>query len=352
MNENRIRVGVIGAGANTIGLHIPGLLGQPEVEVVAVANRTRKSSMRVARKFNIEHTPRSWEEIVYDDCIDAVCIGTWPYMHAPLTISALENGKHVLCEARMAMNSLEAAAMLEASRMHPNQVAQIVPSPMTFKIDNVVSDFISTGFIGDLISIDARVTGSHFPQWNSVPTWRHERDYSGNNIMFMGIWYESILKWFGPACSVQALGQTIVKYRSDGNARRIAMTIPDHVSVLSEMEQGGQMSLLISQAVGLMPAIDIYICGTDGTLHISEEKGELQLAAGTRAKRRLSRVHIPKKKQGGWRVEEEFINAIRGAESIIHTDFVTGLKYMEWTDAVTVSLRTGRKVILPLDSEL
>ena len=53
-------------------------------------------------------------------------------------------------------------------------------------------------------------------------------------------------------------------------------------------------------------------------------------------------------KQGGWRVEEEFVNAIRGNEPVTHTDFVTGTKYMEWTDAVAESLRTRCEVKLPL----
>ena len=44
---------------------------------------------------------------------------------------------------------------------------------------------------------------------------------------------------------------------------------------------------------------------------------------------------------------EEFINAIRGREPVTHTDFVTAVKYMEWTDAVTKSMRSGDTVHLP-----
>ena len=40
-------------------------------------------------------------------------------------------------------------------------------------------------------------------------------------------------------------------------------------------------------------------------------------------------------KRGDWRVEEEFVNAVRGREAVTHTDFVTSVKYMEWTDLVT-----------------
>ena len=47
-------------------------------------------------------------------------------------------------------------------------------------------------------------------------------------------------------------------------------------------------------------------------------------------------------------MEEEFINAIRGKEKISHTDLDTAVKYMEWTDAVTESLKTGCMIKLPL----
>ena len=56
----------------------------------------------------------------------------------------------------------------------------------------------------------------------------------------------------------------------------------------------------------------------------------------------------PADEAGGWRVEEEFISAIRGQEEITHTDFATGVKYMEFTEAVHRSRRSGAAVSLPL----
>ena len=47
MSEKQIRVGLIGAGGNTKAFHIPGLVKQDGVQIVAVANRTRESSQRV-----------------------------------------------------------------------------------------------------------------------------------------------------------------------------------------------------------------------------------------------------------------------------------------------------------------
>jgi hypothetical protein len=47
-------------------------------------------------------------------------------------------------------------------------------------------------------------------------------------------------------------------------------------------------------------------------------------------------------------VEEQFINAIKGIEPVTHTSFFDGVKYMEFTDAVTISAQTGQKIQLPL----
>jgi hypothetical protein len=68
-----------------------------------------------------------------------------PYMHAPLSIAALEAGKHVLCEARMAMNASEARAMLATARRHPTLVAQLVPSPITLAFDATIQDILRSG---------------------------------------------------------------------------------------------------------------------------------------------------------------------------------------------------------------
>ena len=72
------------------------------------------------------------------------------------------------------------------------------------------------------------------------------------------------------------------------------------------------------------------------------------LSGGRRGDSELTPIEIPADQQGAWRVEEEFINAIRGIEPVTHTSFFDGVKYMEFTDAVTISAQTGQKVRLPL----
>lgn len=72
-------------------------------------------------------------------------IGTWPYLHAEATIAALEHGKHVLCEARMACDLAEAQAMDAAAQAHPDLVAQIVPAPFSLDFDATILQMLQSG---------------------------------------------------------------------------------------------------------------------------------------------------------------------------------------------------------------
>ena len=121
---------------------------------MAVANRSLESSQRVADEFNIPRAYGSWQELLDDDSIDAILIGTWPYMHSTLTLAALEKGKHVLTQARMANTAQEARDMLAASQRHPDLVCQLVPTSTSYRIDNVLKRMIREGYLGEVLSVE------------------------------------------------------------------------------------------------------------------------------------------------------------------------------------------------------
>ena len=209
MIRAQVRVGIVGAGANTRAQHIPRLQAIAGVGIVGVCNRTLESTSRVAREFGIPTLYDNWPELVRAPDTDAIVIGTWPYLHCPVTLMALEAGKHVLCEARMAMNAAEARAMLNAARLHPRQVAMLVPAPFTLRVDRTVQRLLAEGYVGRILGVEARVD-SGFPD-PAVPLhWREDADLSGMNVMSLGIWYESLLRWVGPATHVMAGGDTAV----------------------------------------------------------------------------------------------------------------------------------------------
>jgi predicted dehydrogenase len=343
--ENVIRLGLIGAGRNTRERHIPGFQKIPGVEIVAVANRSRESGQRVADAYNIPRVYDNWRELLEDQDIDAVCIGTWPYMHCTLTLAALDKGKHVLCEARMAANAQEAHAMLDASMTRPHLVAQIVPSPTTFKVDGLLQQLVSEGYLGDILAVEMQVLGPDFVDTTSPLHWRQDRSLSGYNILSMGIWYEAMIRWVGPATRVMAMTQVNAPRRRDEKGNWQAVTIPDHVDILCQLASGAQAHMRFSVVTGLSPGNEVWLYGSEGTIYLDQR---LNVFGGKRGDAKLSEIPNPPEKQYSWRVEEEFANAVRGKEQVTRTPFSVGVHYMEFTEAVTRSAQTGQAIALPL----
>lgn len=342
--QSPIRVGIVGAGHNTRTRHIPGLRAIDDVEIISVVNSSPESSRRAAEELNIPTTYNHWRDLVYADDINAIVIGTWPYMHHPVTLAALDAGKHVMVEARMAMNATEAHEMANASSQHPELITQIVPSPMTLHLDNTIKRLLAENYLGELIAVEVYTAGN-FPDFDSPLHWRHDRKLSGMNIMSMGIWYEALMRWLGPATSVMAMGQTIVKRRTNRQGQEVTVQIPDYLNVMGEMACGAQLQMRLSSVTGLGHSEDSStIFGTQGTLQIRGGK----LYGGRRGDDQLIEIDIPADERQDWRVEEEFVNAIRGIESISHTTFTDGVAYMEFTEAIHRSMASRSVISLPL----
>ena len=348
MTQDRVRIGIVGAGANTRLRHIPGFQAIEGVEVVSVSNRNRESGQRVADEFGIPRVYDHWTEVISDAETDAICIGTWPYLHCPITVAALEAGKHVMTEARMAMDATQARSMLDASRRRPDLVAQIVPSPMTLKFDMTIKELIAEGYLGEVLAIEVRGPAGAFAENDGKLHWRHDRGLSGYNVLTMGIWYEALMRWVGPATTVVAMTAINVAQRRNGEGRLEAVSVPDHVDVLCKMACGAQAHLSFSSVTGLARVPEVWLFGSEGTIHLDGTAGGTVLRGGRRGDKKLEEIDVLPEKQRGWRVEEEFVNAIRGVEKISHTTFGDGAAYMEFTEAVTRSAQAGSAVSLPL----
>ena len=355
----KIVVGVIGAGGNTKLRHMPELLKQAGVEIKRIANRTKASAEAVAQQFGLTGdsvATGDWRDVINDPEINAVVIGTWPYMHAQLTIASLQAGKHVLCEARAAMNAKEAHHMLDVSRQHPDLIAQIVPSPYTLPYDATIQDIIQSEKLGELLTIRVKGITGQFPDSStdadSPPklSWRQDRRYSGLNILSMGIIYEALSRWVGGATKVMAMTKTGIKCRVDPETSTpVAVTVPDHVDILAEMACGAQAHYVFSALCGASPGPvhEFWLHGSKGTLHLDVDNGVLELAEVEKGGK-FENVEIDHGHRGSWRVEEEFVNAIRGTEKVRLTDLETAVQYMEFTEAVARSAQSGQAVALPL----
>ena len=263
------------------------------------------------------------------------------------TIAALEAGKHVMCEARMACNAAQARMMLETSLANPKLTAQVVPSPFTLKWDATICRLMAEGYLGKLLRVEARgVVGSTFPEPEGAALhWRHDKSLSGNNIMMMGIFYEALMRWVGQADSVMAMGSINVRERTRAESgEKVTVEIPDDIDIVARMcKDGAQAHLHFSTVCGMAERkISFWLYGSEGTIALEPTaQDETMHFRGGRRGESLESIAVPKEEEAMWRVEEEFIASVRGTEPIRLTSFVDGVKYMEFTDAVTESLTTG-----------
>jgi len=343
--RDKIRVGIIGAGGIVGSTHIPGLRRMPGVEIVAVANRSLESSQRAADEFKIARAYADWEQLLGAKDIDAVLIGTWPYMHRDLTLAALDSGRHVLCQARMANNAAQAREMLAASQRHSNLVCQLVPTSGSYRIDRALQSLLAGGAIGDVLSVEVQMLQRGFADFGGELDWRHDARFSGINVLNAGGTYESAMRWLGPGNRVMAKTRVQIPTRRDEQGTTRAATIPDHVEVLYELGNGAPVHMKFSETTGLSRGNDIWIFGSEGTIRVDHEQN---IFLGSRSDKELTAHPNPPEAQARHRVEEEFINAIRGIEPVTLNTFDIGVKYMEWTEAIYRSAASGTVVNLPL----
>ena len=348
-SQSPVRVGLVGAGANTRRRHIPGLTAIDGVSITGVVNSTPESSRQAAEEFGIAAVFDDWQSLVHSDEVDAVVIGTWPDLHADITVAALEAGKHVLCEARMAANLADARRMRQAAKDHKKLTAQIVPSPFGLEIGPVVKQLVDDFFIGDLREVLVLGVEDTFWDYTRPIHPRQQRERSGVNTMTLGILYETVRRWVPKAERVFAQTQTFEPSRPDPDAGdHVTVDVPDSMQVLAELKGGVRATFAISSAALFGPGKQVHLYGSRGTVVVEFDPEERALAARA-GDAELKPVDVPMDLAGSWNVEADFIASVRGETPVTLNDFATGVDYMEFTEAAVRSGQTGQPVELPLD---
>lgn len=339
MNTQKLRIGFIGAGANTRKMHIPGFHKLENVELSVVANHAVESAQKVAKKDGIQRVAKDWREVVEDPAIDAVCIGTWPYLHAAATIAALENGKHVLCEARMACDLAEARAMQAAAHARPELVAQLVPAPFSLDFDATIREMIRKGDLGELLEMRVVHTGGQSASPEGIMSWRQDIELSGKNILTMGIMHETVQRWVEDDPSwLLADGAIFQKQRKYAGSEELKeVKIPDSLSVLGRFaKSGARMVYHFSGVESGKPRMEFRLNGSKGALRFDAFQTSLFFAAAGEVEEK--KITLSRSESRGWQVEADFVRSIREGTPVKLTSFEQGVRYMTFTEMVSQSL--------------
>src|SRR5450432_2042432 len=248
-NHQKLRVGIVGAGDIVRARHLPALQRHSEVEIVAVSNSTYESGEKFCRE-NVPHaTPmQNWAELLAIPDLDIIWIGTPPYMHSAVTVSALEAGKHVFCQARMAMDLAEAEEMLAASRRFPELVTMLCPPPHGMSGDLIVQKLLADNALGQPHHLRLQSLSSIFLDPDAPAHWRQRIEISGLNILTLGIYVEVLQRWLGDITGVFARGKIL-----HGSRQGYEVIVPDLLTILCTFESGAEGVLEFSGINALPP---------------------------------------------------------------------------------------------------
>ncbi|GLH76752.1 oxidoreductase [Bradyrhizobium sp. SSBR45G] len=114
LTKDRVRLGVIGAGAYASSMLLPQLVANDRVDLVEVVTNTGLSGATAARKFGFARASTSAASVLEADDIDAVLIATRHASHADLAVQALRAGKAVFVEKPLALDGASLARIVEA----------------------------------------------------------------------------------------------------------------------------------------------------------------------------------------------------------------------------------------------
>src|SRR5438477_2986131 len=255
-NNHKLRIGIVGAGSIVRARHLPALKKYPEVEIVAVSNSTYESSENFCRE-NLPHaTPmQNWADLLALPDIDIVWIGTPPYIHSAVTISALEAGKHVFCQARMSNDRAEAEEMLAASKKFPELVTMLCPPPFGLRGDLLVKKLLAENYLGRPHHIRLQCFTGAYLNADAAAHWRQRIEISGLNVLALGIYVEVFQRWLGDITGVFARGKILHAIRQG-----YEVITPDLLTVLCRFENGAEGVLEFSgiNALASVDRLEVY----------------------------------------------------------------------------------------------
>jgi predicted dehydrogenase len=187
-----MRVGIVGAGLQA---HRRGsvLLNFPETKLVVVSAVQKDHAAPLASRLRCE-AAEGWESVVERDDLDALIVATPPHLHAPVSIAAMRNGKHVLCEKPLARTIEEAEVMVATAR----ETGRVLKCGFNHRHHPAVQQarrWFEEGRTGDPIFIRARYGIGGRPGYERE--WRANPEVvSGGQLMEQGIHVVDLARWF------------------------------------------------------------------------------------------------------------------------------------------------------------
>ena len=360
-----VRIGIIGTGFAR-KVQIPAFRMCDNAEIVSIASASLANAKSTAEEFEIAHFTDDWRETIERSDVDLICITTPPKLHREMTLLAIANGKHVLCEKPMAMNSTEAREMTEAAQKAG--VLALIDHELRFQVGRQKAyAMLRDGAIGKVRHVKYHFRAPHRGDPNVEWNWWSDETEGGGALGAIVSHIIDSFHWFlGTTVSqVYCQLQTHIKQRRDAGGVTRDVTTDDESLLILRFEPNdltedatGLVSVSMTEYPGYKNRLEFY--GTEGSLAV-EHRGEIFIAQSDESDWGSIDVEIGESiagipdtgfARGFVEFAPHIIAAIReGRTSIKHAaSFNDGLVIQHVLDAARESDRSGRAISIRAES--
>jgi predicted dehydrogenase len=193
MADKKLRIGVVGAGHVAQIAHLPAYKSHPDVELAALAEEDPLKGRKLVQQYGIGRYYEDLTDMLRKEELDGIDICTPNYLHAPMAITALRSGLHVLCEKPLARNATEAQKMVDAAK--ENKKILMVAMNNRFRTDvQILRDFVRKGELGDVQLVKAgwlRTAQS----WHEHHWLKDEHKSGGGALLDLGLPIMDLAVW-------------------------------------------------------------------------------------------------------------------------------------------------------------
>lgn len=154
-----LKLGIVGVGG-IAGLHIDNILtGKcPDIEIAALADRRECRREWAAEKVPGAKIFSEGSDLIKSGVCEAVLIAVPHYQHPELTILALQNNLHVLCEKPAGVYTLQVREMIAEADKHPELTFGLMFNQRTNCVYRKIKQMVENGTIGQLKRVNWIVT--------------------------------------------------------------------------------------------------------------------------------------------------------------------------------------------------
>lgn len=178
--------------------------------IYGVGNRTHENAVKFAETYGVEKVYNHIQDMFSDDKVDIIYLSTPHNTHSIYLKEALKNGKHVLCEKSITLNSEELAEAVNLA--HKNHL--VIAEAMTIyhmPLYKQLQEIIKSGQLGAL-----RLLQMNFGSYKDYDMKNRffNPNLAGGALLDIGVYALSFARWFMTEAPDQILSQ--VKFAPSG----------------------------------------------------------------------------------------------------------------------------------------